>query len=120
MQTLVNSKAVSVMQPLSHRLTPLQTSGEALTLMQQAQLDFVPVVTADSGELLGIVLKKALENGCERMGHDLNTCPLSNHLKLNIETCCTDDPVADNKRNGRRRLPVVVVDESRSPIGYIE
>lgn len=120
MQTVVRPTANSVMKPVSTRLTPRDSASAALTAMTETDSGFVTVVAADTGELLGIVLRRALEFGCDRMGHDMSRCPLSNHLKLDVQCCGSDEPLPEARSNGRRASPLIVVDAQRVPVGFIE
>lgn len=130
-QAMMEETAREAMQPMDRWIELEQTADAALNLMQEEDLEFLPVVTPDTHKFLGVVLRRALERGCVEMGHDTTECRLVNHLKADVDFCFEGEPLDaalstpeeeyDNQRTRRRlSLPVIVVDEQKVPIGMIE
>lgn len=94
------------------------TSATALDLMVAGAHDMLPVVTDEPmARFAGVVLRKALENGCLRMGHDVHSCRLHKHLKTDV-TVVMESTTAGSIAPRRRRL-IVVLDSSHRPIGFL-
>lgn len=129
--------AGDVMEPLPARLALSHSVAAARELMWLAEYSFLVVVAPVTGKLLGVVMRRALEKGCERRGHDAETCPLVRHVETDIDFCMEDErvdevfgnsPTAIGPRSRdrstpevRRRnaLPVIVVDEDKVPVGLL-
>jgi CBS domain-containing protein len=125
------------MSPLPARLALHHSVAAARELMWAAGFSFLVVVAPVTGKLLGVVLRRTLERGCEAKGHDPEVCPLVRHLKTDVDFCLAGEAVeevfgrrptaASPRRDGstnpeaRRRnaIPVVVVDEQKVPIGIL-
>jgi hypothetical protein len=98
---------------------------------------FLVVVAPVTGKLLGVVLRRTLERGCESRGHDPESCPLVRHLKTDIDFCMEDERVDEvfgstpttisppgagrpsPEMRRRNAIPVIVVDESKVPVGLL-
>lgn len=125
------------MQPLPPFVGLQSSAAEALEILRRTDAEFLPVVTPDTEKFMGVVLRKGLERGCERMGHNPSECPLLNHLMADAEFCFKDEPVEpllretveegefltglrDRSIRKRLSLPIIVVDEWKVPIGMVE
>jgi hypothetical protein len=113
-----------------------QTAANARRQMEADDLSFLVVVSPDTDKLLGIVLRSALDLGCQSNGHVPEECPLTQHLKTDIDFCFESDPVEevladdlsgefqaglrDRKARLRWSLPVIVVDAQKVPVGLLE
>ncbi|MEX2570974.1 MAG: CBS domain-containing protein [Gemmatimonadota bacterium] len=122
---------VAIPQPITFACT----AAEARLRMREEDLEFLPVVDADNGKLLGMVLRGALERACEANGHDPETCHLVNHLKTDVDFCFVQEPVRGvldveeeagekeglhaSRRRVRQSLPVIVVDPQKVPVGLL-
>jgi CBS domain-containing protein len=129
--------AGDVMDPLPARLALHHSVSAAKELMSAAGYSFLVVVAPVTGKFLGVVMRRALERGCEPRGHDPESCPLVRHVETDVDFCLEFEPVdevfgaaatslaqgPDGKPSPefRRRnaLPVVVVDEFKVPIGLL-
>jgi hypothetical protein len=128
--------AKEVMQPLPPSVSLDRSADEALQVIQRENTEFLPVVAPDTGDFVGIVLRRALERGCEPMGHTPATCPLVTHLKTEVDVCLEDDAMEplqsgagepgeiraasrEGRIRQRQRLPTVVVDQQNRPVGMI-
>lgn len=127
--------AAEVMRTIPKPATLESTAAEARLRMREEDLEFLPVVAPDSGKLLGVVLRGALERACEANGHDPETCHLVHHLKADIDFCFVQEPVREvldeggedyeeegisaRRRRVRRSLPVIVVDAQKIPVGLL-
>jgi len=129
--------AGDLMDPLPARLALHHSVAAALELMWAAGFSFLVVVAPVTGKLLGAVLRRNLEKGCEGHGHDPESCPLVRHLSTDIDFCLEgeridevfgDAATAIAARPGgrmspelRRRnaIPVIVVDENKIPVGLL-
>jgi CBS domain-containing protein len=129
--------AREIMQPLPCAVTPRTLAAEALEVMRREDAHILPVVAADSERFLGVVLRRALELGCANVGHREAECAVVSHLKADVDFCLhseqadevlqdtsTADEHAEGRLNSRTRtrlrLPVIVVDENKVPVGMIE
>lgn len=134
--TTLEMTAKEAMQPLPPLVSLKRSAAEALEIMQSANSEFLPVVAPETERFMGVVLRKGLEHGCERMGHIPAECPLLSHLMADAEFCFKDEPVEPlldetagrselvaglRDRSIRKRLsvPIIVVDERKVPIGMI-
>lgn len=129
--------AGDVMEPLPARLALGHSVAAARELMWLAEYSFLVVVAPVTGKLLGVVMRRALEKGCESRGHDPESCPLVRHVETDIDFCMEDErvdevfgssPTAIGPKSRdrsspeiRRRnaIPVIVVDEDKVPIGLL-
>jgi hypothetical protein len=135
--TTLAAMAREIMQPLPSTVTPHTLASEALQVMQREDTRFLPVVTADAAKFLGVVLRQALERGCATMGHREAECLVISHLKADVDFCFQNEPALEVLKGSaiadrsvavphgtaariRLRLPVIVVDERKAPIGMIE
>jgi CBS domain-containing protein len=127
-----------VMHPLPARLALHHSVAAARELMWAVGYSFLVVVAPVTGKLLGVVLRRELERGCESRGHDPESCPLVRHLNTDVDFCLAGEPVDEvfgtsavtisPKSSGRpspetrRRnaIPVVVVDEDKVPVGILK
>lgn len=128
--------AAGVMQPLPTTISLDRTAAEARARMREEDLSFLAVVAPETDKLMGVVLLGALERACASNGHNPEDCPLVLHLKTDIDFCFAGDRVAEvvgqdevpapaetlagRKARVRRALPVLVVDEQKIPVGYLE
>lgn len=99
---------------------PDDPTGVALEILEKAELPFLPVRGKDSGRCVGVVLRKALVNGCRGMGHDPDGCPVSRHLYTNIDRVRQQDAFGsggEDESAGRR--PTVLVDEDGAPTSIV-
>jgi CBS domain-containing protein len=133
---MTEDTAAEAMQPLPATIRLDSTAAEARARMREEDLSFLVVVAPDTDKLLGVVLLGALERACEANGHDPESCHLVQHLKTDIDFCFVEERVAEavgpepdvasletlagRKARVRRSLPVVVVDEQKVPVGYLE
>jgi CBS domain containing-hemolysin-like protein len=134
---MLETMAKEIMQPLPPSVTPQTLASEALDAMRRENSAFLPVVAPDSERFLGVVLRRALERGCVAMSHREAECLVLHHVKADVDFCFRDEVAeevmtdrADGEgssadRRGVRaraalRLPVIVVDEQKVPIGMIE
>lgn len=125
------------MRPLPPAVTTRTLSSEALETMRRDDADFLPVVAPETEKFLGVVLRSALERGCLGMGHRDTECRVFNHVKADVEFCFEDEPgeplvnetadldystsrIRKTRTRSRRRLPIIVVDEHKVPVGMIE
>jgi len=126
-----------VMKPLPARLALHHSVAAARELMWAFDSSYMVVVAPATGKLLGVVLRRTLERGCESRGHDPEECPLVRHLKTDIDFCLVGERVDEvfgarptsipPVRSGRpppemrRRnaIPVIVVDEHKIPVGLL-
>jgi CBS domain-containing protein len=129
--------AGDIMEPLPARLALSHSVAAARELMWLAEYSFLVVVAPVTGKLLGVVMRRALEKGCESRGHDAESCPLVRHVETDIDFCLEDEPVSEvfgssptaigpksrdrSSPEIRRRnaLPVIVVDEDKVPVGLL-
>lgn len=136
-QAMGDSLAYEVMDPLPARLALHHSVAAARELMWAMDYSFLVVVAPVTGKLLGVVMRRRLERGCEPRGHDPENCPLVRHIQTDIDFCMADERVAEvfgdsptaiGPRSGRpspemrRRnaIPVIVVDEDKVPIGLLK
>lgn len=117
--TLTRIEANQAMRPLKWTVSLSDTAESALSIMRSENRSFLPVVASETGKLLGVVLKKGLENGCARMGHDLSECELQNHLKSDAPFCFEDE-ILEGPHEHSEEPFVIVVDHDRVPVGVIE
>jgi predicted transcriptional regulator len=115
-QTLSRPTARDVMELVSRTAVPSDTAASALEAMEVEGIPLLPVVDPATGQFLGVVLRKALQNGCVRMGHDASTCRLDKHLNRNIPSCGEDEELGEAML---RRSHVVVLDSQRVPLGLV-
>lgn len=126
-----------VMNPLPARLALHHSVAAARELMAALEYSFLVVVAPVTGKLLGVVLRRTLERGCESRGHDPEECPLVRHLETDIDFCLENERVGEvfgtapteisppgegrppPELRRRNALPVVVVDEYKVPIGLL-
>jgi CBS-domain-containing membrane protein len=134
--TMLETTVRDLMQPLPPTVTTRTSAAEALAIMQREDAAFLPVVIADTDRFAGVVLRRALERGCVGMGHREARCLVLNHLKADVEFCLIDEPAEPALRDDARRkepgdslpvrarnrwrLPIIVVDEQKVPIGMVE
>lgn len=129
--------AGDLMEPLPAWLSLQHSVAAARELMWAMGSSFMVVVAPVTGKLLGVVLRRSLERGCESRGHDPETCPLVRHLQTDIDFCLWGEPMeevfgesptslASRSEHGatpeaRRRnaIPVIVVDEDKVPVGLL-
>lgn len=129
--------AAELMEPLPARLSLQHSVAAALELMEFVEVSYLVVVAPVTGKLLGVVLRRTLERGCEPRGHDPESCPLVRHVKTDIDFCLADEPVAEvfgtsatslaagtemgatPETRRRNALPVIVVDEDKVPLGLL-
>jgi CBS domain-containing protein len=128
--------AAEVMGPLPARLALHHSVAAARELMWAVGYSFLVVVAPVTGKLLGVVLRRELERGCESRGHDSENCPLVRHLNTDVDFCLAGERVDEvfgtsamaimpkterGTPESRRRnaIPVVVVDEHRVPVGLL-
>lgn len=120
-------------RPIRARVRPTDPSAQVLARLEQEGLSFAVVVASESEELLGVVLRGVLQNACGSVGHDPAGCTVRQHLKTDVDVCFRGEPVkellnpADTGRapsrlrtaraRSRERLPIVVLDERRRPVG---
>jgi CBS domain-containing protein len=127
-----------VMDPLPARLALSHSVAAALELMWALDYSVLVVVAPVTGKLLGVVLRRTLERGCEPRGHDTESCPLVRHLKTDIDFCLEDERLDDvfgaspteisppgegrptPELRRRNALPVIVVDDFKVPIGLLK
>lgn len=107
-------------RPLGATVHVSQTTAEALDVMDDEGMDFVPITSADNGKLLGVVLRRAVERGCLGMGHRAETCIIQNHLKTGIPFCFESEQPDLEMRSAASKGPVVVVDATLVPVGVLE
>lgn len=114
--------ASEVMKPLGPAMVPSDVAEQALREMQEGDHPFLPVVARETEKLLGIVLRKALVNGCKRMGHDASECRIQRHVKSteSIDFCRDDEALDGSWLEPDRSSVLVVVDERHRPVGYVE
>lgn len=129
--------AGDLMDPLPARLALHHSVAAARELMWAAGYSFLVVVAPVTGKLLGVVLRRNLERGCESRGHDPESCPLVRHLFTDIDFAHEDEPVseifgeaptaiaappsgrASPEQRRRNAIPVIVVDAEKVPIGFL-
>ncbi len=128
--------AGDLMEPLPARLALHHSVAAARELMWAFGSSYMVVVAPVTGKLLGVVLRRSLERGCESEGHDPEECPLVRHLETDVDFCFEGERVdevfgaaatdiAPQPARGtpemRRRnaLPVIVVDEYKVPVGLL-
>ena len=126
-----------IMEPIPARLALHHSVAAALALLWAMGSSYLVVVAPVTGKLLGVVLRRNLERGCESQGHDPESCPLVRHLYTDIDFCLEGErleevfgegPTAIGARGGRaapevrRRnaIPVIVVDEHKVPVGLLK
>lgn len=133
---MMKRTAEEVMQPLPATIPLNSTAAEARERMREEDLPYLVVVAPETEKLLGMVLLNALERACESNGHDPAECPVVQHLKTDIDFCFVEEPIAEaigrepdlasantpagRRTRVRRSLPVVVVDEQKVPVGFLE
>lgn len=130
------SYAGDLMEPLPAHLSLHHSVAAARELMWAFGSSYMVVVAPATGKLLGVVLRRSLERGCESEGHDPESCPLVRHLETDVDFCfegervdevfgpaATDialQPGRDTPEMRRRNaLPVIVVDEDKVPTGLL-
>jgi hypothetical protein len=129
--------AGDLMEPLPARLALHHSVAAARELMWALGASYLVVVAPVTGKLLGVVLRRTLEKGCEAHGHDPESCPLVRHLSTDIDFCLEGERLneifghaataigASPGHRGppelRRRnaIPVIVVDEDKVPVGLL-
>lgn len=129
--------AGDLMDPLPARLALHHSVAAARELMWAAGVSFLVVVAPATGKLLGVVLRRNLEKGCESRGHDPEVCPLVRHLSTDFDFCHEGElmteifgdaatslaargegrPPPEVRR--RNAIPVIVVDEVKVPVGLL-
>ncbi len=129
--------AGDLMDPLPARLALHHSVAAARELMWAAGVSFLVVVAPATGKLLGVVLRRNLEKGCESRGHDPEGCPLVRHLSTDFDFCHEGElmteifgeaatslaargegrPPPEVRR--RNAIPVIVVDEWKVPVGLL-
>ncbi|MEX2571251.1 MAG: hypothetical protein WD737_08075 [Gemmatimonadota bacterium] len=130
-------RAGDQMEPIPARLSLHHSTATALELMGAVDFSFLIVVAPVTGKLLGVVLRRSLERGCEPRGHDPEACPLVRHLKTDMDFCFEGEsldevfgtaattisarPAGRASPEDRRRnaIPVIVVDEDKIPVGLL-
>jgi hypothetical protein len=132
--------AGEVMDTLPARLALHHSVAAARELMWAWGFSYLVVVAPVTGKLLGVVLRRALDRGCESRGHDPESCPLVRHLETDIDFCMEGErvdevfgaaatsidptradagPRPDAARRRRNAIPVIVVDERKVPVGLL-
>lgn len=111
--------AQDMMESVSKTVVPNDSAATALQSMEAEDLPLLPVVDPETGAYLGVVLRKAIENGCVRMGHDPATCRVEQHLNRNVPYCMEDEAPGAGFRSKLRPAFVVVVNTLQAPIGFI-
>lgn len=105
--------------PATHAFVRSVAIGEptaaALEIMSGTELPFLPV-RGEDGRCVGVVLRKALERGCQRMGHDIERCEISNHLYTDIRRIREGGPERGKIAHGAPEKPIVVVDDDGAPL----
>jgi CBS domain-containing protein len=133
---MTETSAAEAMKPIAEPIILNTTAASARARMIRENISFLVVVSPETREMLGVVLRGALERACEANGHDPVTCPILLHLKTEVDFCLATDgaeeavrrfdepvqagPAAARKARARRSLPVLVVDERKVPVGYLE
>jgi hypothetical protein len=56
----------------------------ALRVMDVKRTDVLPVIDEETGQVLGIVLRQALERGCLKMGHKPDECTVAEHTMREV------------------------------------
>lgn len=112
--------SILVKRDFPRPVEPDEPTAVALEVLQEADLPFLPVRGKESGRCVGVVLKKALVNGCRGMGHDIERCPISKHLYTDIQQVKASGADAEGwdleKAEGR---PTVVVDSDGIPLRIV-
>jgi CBS domain-containing protein len=125
------------MDPLPAWLALHHSVAAARELMWAVGCSFLVVVAPVTGKLLGVVLRRNLEKGCESRGHDPESCPLVRHLSTDFDFCHEGETIDEifgasptalaaqaegrgsPERRRRNAIPVIVVDEDKVPVGLL-
>lgn len=124
------------MKPLPAVLTLEHSVAAAREFMDAFGIPYLVVVAPSTGRMLGVVVDEALARTCEGEDHDPDDCPLVRHVETDIDFCLDSEkidevfgdgpdkiPYAGAERGDsahRADLPVIVVDEFKVPVGYLE
>lgn len=129
--------AGEVMDPLPARLALHHSVAAARELMWAAGVSYLVVVAPATGKLLGVVLRRNLEKGCESRGHDPEECPLVRHLSTDFDFAVESEALTEifgeapttlatpgegrpsPEVRRRNAIPVIVVDEWKVPVGLL-
>ncbi|MDR0787373.1 MAG: hypothetical protein LBG44_05850 [Gemmatimonadota bacterium] len=128
--------AGDLMEPLPARLALHHSVAAARELMWAAGMSYLIVVAPVTGKLLGVVLRRILEKGCESRGHDPEQCPLVRHLSTDFDFVFEGELIREifgdapttlaapgegrtPELRRRNAIPVIVVDEWKVPIGLL-
>ncbi len=129
--------AGDLMEPLPARLALHHSVAAARELMWAAGVSYLVVVAPSTGKLLGVVLRRNLEKGCESRGHDPEECPLVRHLSTDFDFAFEGELVSEifgeapttlatpgegrppPEVRRRNAIPVIVVDEWKVPVGLL-
>ena len=68
----------------AHPITARSTVRAALQLMNCKQTHVLPVIDDQTGRVVGIVLRQALERGCLKMGHNPDECLIAHHTMREV------------------------------------
>jgi CBS domain-containing protein len=133
MTSMIENHVRDEVKPIRAQVRPTDASAKVLAMLEREGLSFAVVVAPESDELLGVVLRGVLQNACTSIGHDPSTCTIRQHLKADVDVSLQNEPareflndrgverVASRLRTirarSRERLPVIVLDEQRRPVG---
>lgn len=121
------------MEPIPVLARATQPRAVVLAMMEREGAELA-VVTTPLEELIGVVLRASLQNGCASAGHNPSECTVQQHLKQDVIYAYEDEPskfilngspdlaeasprIREIRARARARLPAIVVDEYRRPIG---
>ncbi|MEX2281692.1 MAG: CBS domain-containing protein [Gemmatimonadota bacterium] len=111
--------AAGVVEKLGPTFFPDDLAADALKAMAAADIPFVPVIEPQTGSLVGIVLRTAIERACGKAGHDSTVCRVAAHLNSRVLAWSEDQ--LDRPPHHRRRSSdvLIVVDGAGRPVGYL-
>lgn len=130
----MNADSELEMEPIPVLARPTQPSAYVLQILEREGAELAVVAAPPDEELMGVVLRAALKNGCAAAGHNPSDCTVHQHLKQDVIYAYEDEPlkfilndaqelndasprIREVRARCRARLPVILVDEYRRPIG---
>jgi CBS domain-containing protein len=107
-------KAQDVMTRNPETVTSEQTVADAVSIMKSEHCGIVPVVSADSQSLVGVVTDRDIALGCCDSGASGPDTPVSAVMSQNLFCVDPDEDISKvqqmMERAGVRRIPVIAED----------
>lgn len=102
----------------AHPIPARSTVSGALRLMAAKRTDVLPVIEDETGQVLGIVLRRALERGCLKMGHKPDECVVAEHTMREVSGVTGASSRAKARRSVAQQYRLVL-DEAGFPLAIL-